>query len=416
MLTLLLAVLLVYTPNQLHFPSDLGIPGVNVVNLLFAAAVALLMLKPKTEPLAPGQLGGPIRIYFLMMTLAAFWGMAVRPGVPMEDITYLKTVLFYPLYYFLFYYAVTDLATTRRLILLLLGVAVIAGLEAWSEAMAYGIGGYVESHRAAGPFGPDFRSANRAGVFYATFVPVLAGLVLFLKDRPLWRLIALGGLLILAGGVLFTYSRQSYFIALLGVALLTLRRGPGIAAMALVGFLVILPWLPQGAFERVEETKQQGELGEESYDESTESRWEIWSGAVAMWGENPVGIGLNRFKRMIGNYSIYAGKDAHNFYVLTLAEAGVQGLIALIWLMFAFWRLGGMLKAHAFDDESTALTQGFQVACLCMALGNIYGSPFTEGSVMAVFWALAALLERYLQLRWQEVQALQAAEAEGLPA
>jgi hypothetical protein len=34
-----------------------------------------------------------------------------------------------------------------------------------------------------------------------------------------------------------------------------------------------------------------------------------------------------------------------------------------------------------------------------MALGNIYGSPFSEGTVMGIFWALAALVERQSQLR-----------------
>jgi O-antigen ligase len=289
-------------------------------------------------------------------------------------------------------------------LLVVLMVATVAGLEAWSEASSYGIGGYVESHRAAGPFGPDYRSANRAGVFYAMFIPMLAGIVLFLRGRPLWRMLALGALVILVGAVLVTYSRQSYFIALFGIALLSLRRGVGTTIVLLVGFVCVMPWLPQGAFERVEETKQEGQLGEESYDESTESRWDIWAGAISMWSENPAGIGLNRFKQTIGNYSSYAGKDAHNYYVLTLAEAGVQGLIALLWLALAFWRLGSHLKRRAVDAESYALAISFQIAALCMLLGNIYGSPFTEGSVMAIFWALAGILERYAQLREQSVR------------
>ncbi|MBL8298397.1 MAG: O-antigen ligase family protein [Rhodanobacteraceae bacterium] len=407
MLRLLLAVLIVYTPNQLHFPSELGLPGLNVVNLLFLLAILFLVSAGRWGGLTAPRLGSPIRVYFAMMTLGTLIALVVRPKVVMEDITYLKTVMFYPLYYFLFYYAVRDLRTARQLILGILAIAVIAGLEAWSEAMAYGIGSYVESHRAAGPFGPDFRSANRAGVFYAMFIPVLFAPVLFLQKRMLWRLMSLGGVLILAGAVLFTYSRQSYFIALLGIALLSIRRGLGTAALGLAAFLVILPFLPEGATQRVEETQQVGKHGEEAFDESTESRWDIWAGAVAMWGENPIGIGLNRFKGMIGGYSSYAGKDAHNFYVLTLAESGVQGLVSLLLLMFAIWRHGGRLVRAALDSEGMALAQGFRVAALCMALGNIYGSPFTEGAVMGVFWALAALLERYAQMRLGENQSMQ---------
>ncbi|UXI66333.1 O-antigen ligase family protein [Tahibacter amnicola] len=405
MLRILLAVLVVYTPNQIHFPSDLGLPGLNVVNLLFLFALLFLVTAGRWGGLAPPQLGPALRTYFAMMALGTILALIVRPRVPMEDITYFKTVLFYPLYYFLFYYAVRDLRMARQFVIGIFAVAVIAGLEAWSEAMAYGIGSYVESHRAAGPFGPDFRSANRAGVFYSMFIPLLAAPFLFLRKRWLWRLASAGGALVLAGAVLFTYSRQSYFITLLGLALLTVRRSAAVAVLALAGFLVALPYLPEGATQRVEETQQVGQHGEERFDESTESRWEIWTGAVQMWSENPLGIGLNRFKSMIGNYCIYVGKDAHNFYVLTLAESGLQGLASLLFLMFAVWRLGGSLIRAAVDDEAMALGQGFRVAALGMALGNIYGSPFTEGAVMGIFWALAGVLERYAYLRHEAVSA-----------
>jgi len=72
------------------------------------------------------------------------------------------------------------------------------------------------------------------------------------------------------------------------------------------------------------------------------------------------------------------------------------------------WRLGGRLSRAAFDPESRALAYGFRVAVLAMILGNIYGSPFSEGAIMGVFWALAGLMERYMSLRWQAAQALNA--------
>ena len=398
-LQLLLAVLLVYTVNQFHFDIDLGIPGINVINLVFGAALAALVLRGKGAPLPKPSLGGPLRLYFAAIALATAIGIVARPQSTVEDLTYLKTLLFYPLYYFLFYYAVRDLKTARRLILLVLFVAVVAGLEAVREGLDYGIGGYAETRRAAGPFGPDYRSANRAGVFYAMFIPLFAAPVFFLKGQPLWRLIALGALLVLAAAILFTYSRQSYFIALAALSLMAIRRGVFVALFCAAAFALVLPHLPSGAFERVQETQQVGEYGEEELDDSTASRFDIWGGAVRMWAENPLGVGANRFKDLIGGYSNYPGKDAHNYFVLTLAEAGLQGLLALLWLVFAIWRLGGRLVRGAADAESLALGQGFKVAVIAMALGNVYGSPFSEGTVMGSFWALAALLERAAQIR-----------------
>ena len=398
-LRLLLAVLLVYTVNQFHFDIDLGIPGVNVINLVFGAALAALVLQGRGTPLAKPSLGGPLRIYFAAAAIATLVAMIARPQSPMEDLTYLKTLLFYPLYYFLFYYAVRDLKTARRLILLVFIVAALAGLEAVREGLDYGIGGYSETHRAAGPFGPDYRSANRAGVFYAMFIPLFAAPVFFLKGQPFWRMVALGGLLVLAAAILFTYSRQSYFIALFALALMAIRRSVLVAAFCAIVFAIALPMLPSGAFERVQETQQVDEFGQEAVDDSTASRWDIWGGAVVMWSESPIGVGANRFKGLIGDYSNNPGKDAHNYYVLTLAEAGLQGLIALLVLVFALWRLGSRLVREARDHEALTLAHGFRIAVLAMALGNIYGSPFSEGTVMGIFWALAALVERQSQLR-----------------
>jgi O-antigen ligase len=398
-LRLLLAVLLVYTVNQFHFEIDLGIPGVNVINLVFGAALVALVLQGRGAPLPKPSLGGPLRLYFGAAAVATLIAMVARPQAPMEDLTYLKTLLFYPLYYFLFYYAVRDLKTARRLILLVFVVAAVAGLEAVREGLDYGIGGYSETHRSAGPFGPDYRSANRAGVFYAMFIPLFAAPVFFLKGQPFWRMVALGGLLILAAAILFTYSRQSYFIALLALALMAMRRSVFMALFCAIAFAIALPYLPSGAMERVQETQQVGEYGEEEVDVSTASRWDIWGGAVQMWSENPMGVGANRFKGLIGGYSNFPGKDAHNYYVLTLAEAGVLGLLALFVLVFALWRLGGRLVREARDHEALTLAHGLRIAVIAMALGNIYGSPFSEGTVMGIFWALVALVERQSQLR-----------------
>ncbi len=396
---ILLAGLLLYTVYHGHYPVDLGIPGVNVVNLAFAAAVALLMARRPAGPVPTPRLAGPLVGYAIAMVLATAIGMVFRPGDVLDDLTYLKTLLFFPLYYLLFFHAVRDETSARRLILVVLGIAVLASLEAVREAIDYGIGSYSPTHRSAGPFGPDYRSANRAGVYYAMFLPMFVAAALFLKGRPAWRLAAAGIAVLVAAAILFTYSRQSYAIGLLVVALLALRRNVLAAVVLAAGFVVAVPYLPEGASQRVQETQQVGEYGQEEVDDSTASRWDLWSGAWSMWLEHPAGVGANRFKQEIGAYSHHPGMDAHNYFVLTLAEAGLQGLLALLLLVAGMWRLSGWMLSRSVDPESHALASGFRVAVLAMVLGNLYGSPFTEGAVMGTFWALAGVLERWTHLR-----------------
>ena len=124
---------------------------------------------------------------------------------------------------------------------------------------------------------------------------------------------------------------------------------------------------------------------------------------MGMLKEHPLGVGLFRFRDNIGNYCKYKHLDAHNFYVLTIAEMGPQGEIIFILLLIAMMRLGKFLRQNAprGDPERQALALGFTVMSICVMLGNIYGSPFLEGAVMAPYWALGGLLERYMQFKPQ---------------
>ena len=128
----------------------------------------------------------------------------------------------------------------------------------------------------------------------------------------------------------------------------------------------------------------------------------ISGGAMQMWTEHPIGVGLNRFKQHIGNYvPRYAGYDAHSIYFLMLAECGPLGLLALLFLLWRVLWMGVRFtrSVPASDAEGKALSLGFILLAISTALGNVYGSPFFEGAVMANFWALCGLMEHYFALK-----------------
>ena len=407
MLRLLLAFQLVYVVNQIHFPWETGIPGVAPTNILFV--IVLFTMRGKPDPLPPTRpiLQRALFFFFGALTLAFVWAEVHGIKDFVADVTYLKNALFFPLFYFVYLRCRMDEKETRQLIIVILFVAAVAGFEAIREGLDYGLGKYNAFRRASGPFGADWHNANRAGVFYAMFMPMFTALALFLKKKKLWRLAAIGGAGLMAGGALFTYSRQAYFIVLLSVVLLLLRKSI-ILSLAIGAVLVSLAgYLPDSVTQRVDETSQSNaKSGGEEVDASTSSRWEIWAGAMGMLSDHPLGVGLNRFKDEIGNYSSHKHMDAHNFYVLTVAECGPQGLLALLFLMWTLlFRLAKFLRQHTppDDHETKALTIGFTVCTVCMALGGIYGSPTLEGTVMAPYWALCGLLERYLGFKMAAV-------------
>jgi O-antigen ligase len=406
LLKVLLFVQLLHVVNQVHFPWETGIPGIAPTNIVFL--LVLLAMRGKPEPVtAKPILQNALLYFYAALTFAFLWAQIRSPGDFLDDATYLKNALFFPLFYFLFYKCKQDEKTTRQLIIWVLVIAAVAGLEAIREGFDYGFGKYNPFRRASGPFGVDWHNANRAGVFYGMFMPMFVALALFLKQRKLWRLAAVGGCVLLAGGALFTYSRQSYFLVVLAFALLLVRKSVVLSVIISVTLVSLAGYLPDSVFQRVEETKQQDKKGGgEEVDASTSSRWEIWAGALEMTKNNPIGVGLNRFKKEIGSYSSHKKMDAHNFYVLTMAECGPQGLFTLLFLIWTCFKLAAFLRRNADPDdpELRALTLGYTVSVLCMALGGIYGSPTLEGAVMAPFWAMSGLLERYVHLKLQGAQ------------
>lgn len=401
---LLLAVPLLFMPNMLHLSPETGIPGLNLANIIFiVVGMAVLMGGRRYRPLQPtGRITLPLMLLFAVLVLGFAIAQATMPRDTMDDVTYLKNMLFFPLMYFVYRRCGQDIKGTRQLIIFLMIVAAVAGIEAIKEGLDYGFGNYNESRRASGPFGEDYTTANRAGVFYAMFLPMFISMALFFRKQKFWRLAAIGGCLIMAVAIMATYSRQSYLIALVGLALLLVRRNV-VLAVAIAALMVpAIGMLPEGVTERVAETEQQDRLGEQHLDTSTASRFEIWDGAVRMWSDHPLGVGVNRFKQYIGNYvPRYAGYDAHSIYFLMLAECGPLGLLALLYLFWRLLRMGMEFtrSVPGSDAEAKALSLGFILVVISVGMGNVYGSPFFEGSVMANFWALCGLMEHYFGLK-----------------
>jgi O-antigen ligase len=403
---LLYALPIVMLPNALHLPPNLGIAASIV--LLVAAAVFGERDPPHLAP--PGYLTPPLAGLFLALLVGyvnAHWSNVSNAG---EDLMRAKYALAYPLLYIAYRRCGLDLKATRQMLVLVMVVAAGAGLEAVIQGQQFNLVQFTDEQRATGPFG-DINMANRAGVFYAMFLPLLAAVALQPRLHRLARLLALVGAVILAAAVLFTFSRQAYLIALLGILVLLVYRGVPLAALAVGLLMVAVGLLPDSMVQRMMETRQVGSGGMVSYDASTSSRLEIWRGAIAMLADHPAGVGLGRFRDFIGDYTNHPGRDAHNAFVLTLAECGPFGLAMMLWLFWRLWGLARKLRRAAVGGdrdlpEARALSLGFTVAVIATALGNMYGSPYVEGLVMYNFFILCGLMERYGILQAHEAAVL----------
>ncbi len=419
-LKLLLFALILYTPNQIHFPTSLGLPGVNVLNMI-CLVVWLGHLRTGRSNAVKPTLRPLFFSLFAVISYAFLITQLTMADDFLEDLMVYKTAIFYPLIYFIFFYVVRSEADARSLTYAILAVAVLAGYEAIREGLDYGNTTFEPMKRASGPFGEDAKTANRAGVFYAMFLAPLLALALYRPEarKPWLRWLAIGGIVVIAAGLFFTWSRQAYLIAGVVAALMMIRRGPAVIVVLLIGLLNYDLWVPTAAVERVAETEQVDERGVEKFDESTESRWTQWSAAGRMIQDKPWGIGLNRFRDLSSSYGGIKQLDAHNHYVLFAAEASPIGLGIHLLLVFALLLLGRRVDRLAKRQGNLfgrALGSGFTFMTLAMILGNIYGSPFASGEVMGLYWAMGGLCARQLLLMAEPAAAAAADLPAGAPA
>lgn len=423
-LRVLLGFLSFYVVYQNYFDVQFTVKGLNYFNLMFFGVLAIVIAKGiRSEEPAP--LKGAFTFLFIMLGWGYVIGLMDDGSTWLEDLVELKTSVFYLLLYHLYYRAVQDSKTLKFVLAAVLITAFLAQLQAVRQGLDYGIGAYNETRRAAGPFGKSFLRANSAAAFYVIFVPVAAAFMLELKRG--WKIKA--ALLFSVGigifGLFVTYSRQGYLI--LGVILLylTFRKNLGLALLLCLVLMSYRVWAPDAMIQRIEMTQQQEDPGRptptpkpgaaaddgegQKYDESTESRFLIWAGAMEMISEHPLGVGLNHFKRNIGIYvPRYRGFDAHNNYIRMAAEASIFGALAMLVIIAKLFVLGWRIERVDKSDSSRAMGLALQVAALGVLLSNVYGSRFFDGDVTGNVWVLAALGARYFALRRKQAQPAQA--------
>src|SRR5437879_6046220 len=100
-LKVLLFAQLIYVVNQVHFPwLETGIPAVAPINLMLL--VSWLIMRRQPDPLADTKpiLQNAFLSFFAALTFAFLLAQVRAPRDFIDDVQYLKTALFFPLFYF----------------------------------------------------------------------------------------------------------------------------------------------------------------------------------------------------------------------------------------------------------------------------------------------------------------------------
>src|SRR2546427_153502 len=264
--------------------------------------------------------------------------------------------------------------------------------------------------RVSAPFEGEIGEPNTFGGYLLFMMAIAAGVAFETESlrRRAQCLILLG---LMAVPFFFTLSRASYLgliPAFLVIARYTTRRR-FVVGLILFG-LVLSPALvfvaPKAVKDRVTYTfkEEKGSdtvrVGKVAFDPSTSARLISFKSALAGFARRPIfGWGVTGFGFM----------DAQ--YARVLAETGLVGLAAFLWLMWAVGRHALGVYATRGDPEERGLVLGFLAGFAGLLIHGFGSNTFIIVRIMEPFWLITGIVMMIPALEAKERAAAAAAAA-----
>ena len=295
----------------------------------------------------------------------------------------------------------------------LAGTAITAGLAMVSPPTA----DPTEVARVESTFG----NANQLATVLVAGLVLSIGAVMALRRTTMLRSAAIGIATLCAVSLVFTGSRSGAISLAAALVVMVLVAGPGRRGTALVAsglaaaaaVVLFITFAPDDIKDRIAQTTP-GQVP------ATESRLTIWQVGWRMFEENPVrGVGVGNFQTSSIHYLLQPGalsrtdevivdpKDAHNIYLMALAETGLVGTVILLALL-GFPIGCALVAARDFNRAGDRRLEIMARALVIALAGFLVANFFATDIFSKMLWLLLGLGPAMLA-----VARSQLAEAEG---
>jgi putative inorganic carbon (HCO3(-)) transporter len=342
--TVLFSLLLYLRPHEVY-PGIFGaIPLAKLVALVAVGAYFLTKMQHR-EPITIFPIEFKM-ILFLFFLAVLFIPLATNAGRSVETLNdpFLKVVV-------IFFLMINLIDSRKRLRMLMSGV-VLCGIPLGLHAIKSYLSGEfaLRGQRIAGMGQGLFGNPNDLAICLNMLLPL--AVVLGMTSRGIRRIIFMGGALVMAGGIMFTYSRGGFlgiiFSFLFMLWKLSKRKRVRTMALVFVSVAVLLPILPGSYGKRILTIFE----SDSDTTGSSHARQELLMNGINQTMQRPIiGVGMGNFT----DISIH-GMVAHNSYVEIAAELGVFGLLAyLIVILAPFRSLGRLEKEVKERDDAREL-------------------------------------------------------------
>ncbi len=276
-------------------------------------------------------------------------------------------------------------------------IVLIYHIDAWQWTSAY---------RSA-----PFTNYSVYGAFTALFFLVCLSRLLFDSsgyDRVLWT----AWFLCFGVGLLMCFSRGVWLSVIVAIGFMLLQLGKGVthkkilfigAACLILLVCLNLPGIYNILVERITSAVDLGYA-------SNRARLLRWGQAFVMFAESPIlGKGYGAFAMLyeedvalVGSYTAQYQLGAHSEYLQVMAELGIVGLGAWIWLNLAFLRYGFRALKTLEDGFYRAIVIGLMAAEISLMVHFTVNNLLNGDAIGVPFWGIYGLLPAVVQMANRE--------------
>ncbi len=230
-------------------------------------------------------------------------------------------------------------------------------------------------------------SPNVLGSLLVIFIMITAGRLLTSRFR--WeRWLYLAALAAMTACMVFTYSRGAWLALGLAGAVFSLMYSPRLLVPMAALFLAAAKLVP-GIGTRL------GYLFSTAYLASSQraGRLALWQAALDRFRQDPLfGTGFGTFGGAVAARRVPGSFYVDNFYLKTLVESGLIGLLAFLWLLVSAFRCGYAAYKKIQDGSLKIMAAAILAGLVGIAAHNTVENIFEVPMMASYFWVLAGIL------------------------
>ncbi len=362
----------------------------------------LIGFKPKPSPI-----NTPVA-FFLTICLLSVVGSAFFEQSWHNFLT--KT-----LEWFIVYFLVVEVFTTKKHIYIVLAILLITVLGTCLDSIIQFYFTYKDIFLGnviipGGRPTAGFKTSNGLGGYLSLVAPVLATLIFRQKKGHVYRLCIAFVLTLTVWSLVITSSRGAWLGASLGilfVPLVILFRQQQLKFLFVLGLFLATTVLC--IYLSLALTKSFN-LESSSRYATVQWRMNLWRDSIQMIKDKPLfGHGINTFMRLFETYRRDKGTNptyAHNCYIQLAAETGLAGLFGFLWIVFRIFRRT-LSKIHLYwarEDDFMLFPIGLLAGIFAFLIHSFFDTNFYSLQLSVYLWFMIGILMAIHQLKENHVQ------------